>query len=336
MTTTPPLNGADQPPLIAPAAVAAARRRVERATRALVLTHIAPDGDAIGSLLGLGLALRAAGKTVVMACADPVPETFRFLPAAGEITQNPTGAFDLVIAVDAADLGRLGGLGERLAAPPDLLFDHHVTNPGYAAVNLLDVSAASTAELIAEHLPLLGLPLTRSSAEALLAGVVTDTLGFRTSNTSAKTLGLAQTLMAAGANLPEIYDLAFYKRPFAAVRLWAEGLARVRLEGRLVWAELSLAARQAAGYYGQGDADLINVLISVREADIAVIFVERNDGKVKISWRAVPGLNVAGLAASFGGGGHAPAAGAEVAGSLAEVEARVLTATRALLDGQAP
>lgn len=336
-STLPPTT--DQPvtpPLVAPAVVAAARRRVERAGRALVLTHIAPDGDAIGSLLGLGLALRAAGKTAVMACADPVPEAFRFLPAAGEIVQQPAGQFDLVVAVDAADLGRLGALGERLTAPPDLLFDHHVTNPGYADLNLIDVSAASTAELITEHLPALGLPLTRSSAESLLAGLVTDTLGFRTSNTSVKTLGLAQTLMAAGASLPEIYDLAFYKRSFAAVRLWAEGLARLKLEDRIVWAELPLAARQAAGYYGQGDADLINVLTSVREADIAVIFVERNDGKVKISWRAVPGLNVAGLAAAFGGGGHAPAAGAEVAGSLAEVEAQVLAATRALLNGSGP
>jgi phosphoesterase RecJ-like protein len=321
---------ATDPPLAAD--LAAARRRVERAGRALVLTHIAPDGDAIGSLLGFGLALQAAGKTVVLACADPVPEAFRFLPGADAIVQQVTGAFDLVVAVDAADLGRLGVLGERLPAPPHLLFDHHVTNPGYAAINLIDTSAASTAELIAEHLPALGLPLTQPCAECLLAGVITDTLGFRTSTTSAKTLSLTQTLMAAGASLPEIYDLAFYKRSFAAVRLWAEGLARLKLEERIVWAELPLAARQAAGYYGQGDADLINILTSVREADVAIIFVERSDGKVKISWRAAPGINVASLAASFGGGGHAPAAGAEVAGTLPEVEAQILAATRALLN----
>lgn len=313
------------------AVVAAARRRIVAAQRALLLTHVAPDGDAIGSLLGLGLALREAGKTVSMACADPVPDLFEFLPAAGEITRAFSGEFDLIVALDAADPGRLGALGEALPRRPDLLFDHHLTNPGYADCNLIDVSAASTAELIVEHLPALGLPLTRPAAECLLAGIITDTLGFRTSNTTAKTLALTQQLMAAGAALPEVYDKAFYKRSFAAVRLWAEGLACIQLEDRLVWTELTLEARRAARYYGLGDADLINVLSSVREADIAVIFVERNDGKVKISWRAAPGFNVAALAAAFGGGGHAPAAGAEVAGTLDEVKTRVLKATRELL-----
>ncbi|MBP7691046.1 MAG: hypothetical protein KA764_03975 [Anaerolineales bacterium] len=322
MTPTPPAD----------AALAAARRRVARAERAWVLTHLAPDGDAIGSLLGLGWALRAAGQSVSLLCVDPAPEAFRFLSGADEIAARlPAGPVDLIVAVDAADLGRLGALGEQLPRPPDLQFDHHLTNPGYAAVNVIDVAAASTAELITAHLPALDLPLTRPSAEALLAGVITDTLGFRTSNTTARTLGLAQTLIAAGAALPEIYDRAFYKRSFGAVRFWGEGLTQVRLEGRLVWTSLTLEARRAAGYYGQGDADLINVLSSVREADIAVIFVERPEGKVKVSWRAAPGFNVAGLAAEFGGGGHAPAAGAELTGSVADVETRVLAATRALL-----
>ncbi len=332
MTTAPTPSVTEAP---APAAtLAAARRRIERAQRCLLLTHIAPDGDAVGSLLGCGLALEAAGKTVVMACADPVPDMFQFLTGADRIVRQFNGAFDLVVALDAADFGRLGGLGQALPRPPDLLFDHHITNPGYADLNVIDVAAASTAELVTACLADLGLPLTRPSAEALLAGVVTDTLGFRTANTSAKTLATTQQLLAAGASLSEVYDKAFYKRSFAAVRFWGEGLARLKLEGRIVWALLPLEARKAANYAGQGDADLINVLTSVREADIAIIFVERNDGKVKISWRAVPGFNVATLAASFGGGGHAPAAGAEISGTLAEVETRVLAATRALLDAR--
>lgn len=324
---------AGQPAPLA-AAIGAARRRLERAERVLVVTHAAPDGDAIGSLLGFGLALRAAGRvqTVSLVCADPVPDTFRFLAGATEVSQRlPAEAPDLIVAVDAADLGRLGPVGPQLPHPPDLLFDHHITNPGYAAINVIDVQAASTSELITEHLKDLGLPLPQAAAAALLAGLVTDTLGFRTSNTTAKTLGLAQTLMAAGAPLPEIYDQALNKRGFAAVRFWAEGLAALKLEGRLVWTSLTLEARRAAGYYGQGDADLINVLTTVREADVAVIFVERPDGRVKVSWRAAPGYNVAELAGRFGGGGHAPAAGAELAGSLAEVEAQVLDATRALM-----
>jgi phosphoesterase RecJ-like protein len=128
-----------------------------------------------------------------------------------------------------------------------------------------------------------------------------------------------------------VYDLSFYKRPFAAVRLWGYGLSRVKLENRIVWTTLTLSDKVQAHYHGQGDADLVNTLTSVREADIAVILTERDDGRVKVSWRAVPGLNVATVAAAFGGGGHVAAAGAEISGPLDEAEKRVLAATRALL-----
>jgi bifunctional oligoribonuclease and PAP phosphatase NrnA len=308
-----------------------AREQIARAKRVLVVTHISPDGDAIGSLLGFGLAVRNLGKEVVMACADVVPELFRYLPAVDEITLKPNGSFDLVVVLDVAEARRMGPVGEQLARLPDLVFDHHVTNPGFGLINFIDPQAASTAELLTELLEPLGLALTPEVAECLLTGLVTDTLGFRTSNTTVKTLGLAQTLMRAGADLQRVYDLSLFKRSYSAVRLWAEGLARLQMKHRIVWARLPLEARAASGYQGFGDADLINVLTSVREADVAVIFVERTDGKVKISWRSVPGINVAQVAMAFGGGGHAAAAGAEIAGTMEEVEKLVLDATRAAI-----
>jgi phosphoesterase RecJ-like protein len=142
--------------------------------------------------------------------------------------------------------------------------------------------------------------------------------------------------MQAGASLHQIYDNSLYKRSYTAIRLWAQGLATLELKQRLVWARLTLPARQAAGYQGLGDADLIDVLSSVRDADVALIFVERPDGKVKISWRSVPGINVAEVAAQFGGGGHAAAAGAEIAGAMDEVVPRVLAATRLALKAASP
>ncbi|MCC7359215.1 MAG: DHH family phosphoesterase [Anaerolineales bacterium] len=317
-------------PIQNPADLDLARARLAAAQRLLVITHIAPDGDAIGSLLGLGLALRAAGHAPVLACADPVPEVFRFLAGADTITAAPEGDFDYAVALDVSDPARMGAVGAALGRPPDLVLDHHLTNPGFGALNFIDVAAASTAELVTELLPALGLPLPNEAAQALLTGVVSDTLGFRTSNTTPKTLGLAQTLMQAGGELSRVYDLALFKRSYSAVRLWAEGLSRMQLKHHLIWARLPLEARKAAGFQGIGDADLINLLTSVREADIALIFVERADGKVKVSWRSVAGINVAEVAAQFGGGGHAQAAGAEVAGTLDDVEAQVLAATRPL------
>ena len=314
----------------------AARSALAGARRVLVITHVNPDGDAIGSLLGFGLAARAAGKDVVLACADQPPDMFRFLPAFDEITAKAQGPFDLVVVLDVSDAARMGAVGAALERMPDIVVDHHLTNPGFARINFIDASAASTAELLTELLPEFGLALSQPVAECLLTGLVSDTLGFRTSNTSTKTLALAQQLMQAGAVLHEIYDRSLYKRSYTAVRLWAEGLARMEMKHRMVWARLPLEARAASGYQGFGDADLINVLTSVREADVALIFVERADGKVKVSWRSLPGINVAEVAAQFGGGGHAAAAGAEITGTVAEVEARVLAATRLAMRTASP
>jgi phosphoesterase RecJ-like protein len=308
-----------------------ARSLIAASTRVLAITHVNPDGDAIGSLLGFGLALRALGKAVVFACSDPLPDMFTFLPGFAEVTMTPHGPFDLVVVLDVSDPPRMGSIGAGLARPPDILFDHHITNIGFARVNFIDVSAASTAELVTELLPGLGLSLNETVAQCLLTGLVTDTLGFRTSSTTTKTLATAQDLMAAGAVLYTVYDQSLFRRSYSAVRMWAEGLARMQLKHRIVWARLPLDTRQASGYQGLGDADLINVLTSIREADVAVIFVERPDGRIKVSWRSVPGIDVASVALMFGGGGHAAASGAEVAGTLDEVETRVLAATRALV-----
>lgn len=313
------------------AELAAARRRLERATTVLALTHYAPDGDALGSLLGLGLALRALGKHVTLACADPVPDTFRFLPHSRLVSPQINPHAEVIVALDAAELSRLGDLAAQLPRQPDLQFDHHITNTRFADLNLVDVQAASTAELVADLLEPLGLPLNADVAQCLLAGLVSDTLGFRTSSTTPKTMQVAEKLVGAGASLQYTIDQALHKRSVGAVRLWALGLANLQLADRIVWTSLPLSARAAAGYNGKGDADLINVLTTVREADIAITLTEREDGKVKISWRSTPQYNVAAVAQQFGGGGHAAAAGAEMTATLVEAEQQVLAATRALM-----
>ncbi len=314
--------------------VESARALIAGAKRVLAITHVNPDGDAIGSLLGFGLAARRLGKDVVMACADPVPELFRFLPSADEITLAPDGAFDLVVVLDVSEAVRMGALRDKLTGLPDIVFDHHITNPGFGKLNFIVPEAASTAELVTELLEPLGLPLTDEVAECLLTGLVSDTLGFRTANTTVKSLALAQQLIQAGAVLSTVYDLSLFKRSYSAVRLWGEGLVHAQLKHRVVWTRLTLEARKTSGYQGLGDADLINVLASVREADVALIFVERADGMVKVSWRSAPGIHVADVAVAFGGGGHPAAAGAEVAGTLDEVEHQVLQATWAAVKAQ--
>jgi bifunctional oligoribonuclease and PAP phosphatase NrnA len=164
---------------------------------------------------------------------------------------------------------------------------------------------------------------------------VSDTLGFRTSNVTAESLRTAACLVEKGANLAEIYHRALISRSFEAARFWGYGLEKMQREGKLVWTTLTLEDRVNAGYSGNDDADLVNMLSSIDESDITVIFVQQKSGRVKVSWRADAGWDVSQVALQFGGGGHPAAAGADIDGDLETVKERVLKATRVVLNGSA-
>jgi phosphoesterase RecJ-like protein len=304
-----------------------ARTLIQNAKRIQIITHISPDGDAIGSMLGLSWALRAIGKETVPVSVDGCPDTFQFLPGVEEIVKKADPTCDITILVDCADQHRAGKPAEKLGRQPDLNFDHHITNPGFAKVNFVDAGMTATGELLTNLLPGLGLPLTKDAAECLLCGLVSDTLGFRTANTGAAALATAQTLMAAGADLPSIYDKALNRRSFAAIKLWGNTLAGAQVADGIAWATIPLAMKQSVGYNGKGDADVVSVLSTIDEAQIVIVMIENSEG-VKISWRARPGIDVAKIAQSFGGGGHVSAAGANIPGTLADVEPKILAATR--------
>lgn len=306
------------------------RRRFQTAKRILIVSHIRPDGDAVGALLGLGLALTQTNKEVRMVLADGVPQNLRFLEGSKEIHRSagPINAFDLVVVVDCSDLVRTGPvLSEHV---PDINIDHHITNLNFAVTNLVIPEQVATAAIIAEYLPAWGLDYNSAIAAALLTGIVTDTLGFRTSNITSEALRLAAMLMDHGANLPELYTRSLVSKTFEAARYWSLGLGRIQREESLVWTVLTLADRQSVQYPGNDDADLVNVLAAI-DSDVAVIFVEQKNGHVKVSWRGRPGYDVSQIALQFGGGGHAAAAGADITGALETVQKQVLEATRAMI-----
>ncbi|MGE5223613.1 MAG: DHH family phosphoesterase [Omnitrophica WOR_2 bacterium] len=315
----------------------AIHQNIQDARRILTAAHIRPDGDAVGSLVGLGLALQAAGKEVQMVLVDKVPASYRFLEGANQVLTKATGKFDCVIVLDCSDLLRSGDAlkvtgegGETTGLAPDINIDHHPTNLEFARLNLVNPEAVATSEILARHLTDFGLPLTQPVANALLTGIVTDTIGFRTSNMNPQVLHLAASLMDAGADLPEIYSHALSQRSFQAARYWGAGLSKLKREGPLVWTTLTLADRSAAEYPGRDDADLINVMSAIEGAEVALLLVEQKRGAVKVSWRAQPGLDVSQIALRFGGGGHKAAAGAEIEGALDDVQDKVLMATREL------
>jgi len=302
---------------------------IHQARRILAVAHIAPDGDAIGSLLGLGHALRALGKQVVLACADPVPQVFHYLPGHEAITSEPVGEFQLLISLDGSDISRLGAIYRpaAFAHVPLLNIDHHVTNVHFGTVNWVDTSAAAVAEMIFELVGELGVPLTRDIALCLLNGIVTDTRCFRTSSTTIKTMTIATRLMEAGASLSLITEQVLNRRPLAVIRLWGEALTTLQLRDRVIWAEITQAMRERAGMKENDSVGgLASFLVSAHEADVAVVFSEKPDNKVEVGFRAVPGYDVSGVALQLGGGGHPLASGCTLSGSLEQVRERVLAA----------
>ena len=307
------------------------KQRIQAAQCVLITSHIRPDGDAIGSSLGLALALLDAGKKVQVVLSDGLPASFRHLPGSGLIRTRASGECDLIISVDCSDLKRVGNALDGYRTP-DIVVDHHSTNDAFGILNLIEPEAAATASVLTRHMHTWGLTITTPIAANLLTGLVTDTLGFRTSNTTPEVLRQAADLFEIGADMSTLYYRSLIRRTFPAAKYWGAGLSRLeRLDG-IVWTALTVADRKASGYTGNDDADLISVISSIDEADVAIIFTEQNKNKTKVSWRGLkPDIDVSRIASQFGGGGHKAASGAEISGSLDEVCERVLNTTRKAL-----
>ncbi len=299
----------------------------------VIVGHIRPDGDAVGSLLALSQSLQQIGKRVTPILVDGVPQTLHFIANTEEIQTEFPQDYGALIAVDVSDLGRLGVASQALKGKPDINIDHHPTNTYFAAINIVQPAAAATTQILYDFILELELPLDAQIATHLMLGLVTDTIGFRTSNVSAKTLRVAAALIDHGAALAEVYQNSLNRRSYAAARYWGQGLARLERHDGVVLASLTLEDREITGYPGIDDADLINVLSTIEDAKIAVLLVEQEGGSVKISWRSKDDVNVAELATTFGGGGHHQAAGAIISGDVEAVKRNVLSASLAALNG---
>lgn len=309
----------------------AIKERLDRSQSLVIASHVRPDGDAIGSLLALGLALQDAGKSVQMVLVDGVSSSFRHLEGSELIVKEPKGEFDTFITVDCADFKRVGKAFESFRLP-DINIDHHKTNEEFGKLNLIEAEEVATAAILARHLPEWGYRITKPIAAALLTGIVTDTLGFRTSNTNPSALRLTAMLMETGVDMTDLYMKSLVKKTFPAARYWGAGLSSLEQKNGIVWATLTREDRKKAGYGGNDDADLINIISAIEGNKVGMIFVEQNDHHVKISWRALaPNIDVSQVAKYFNGGGHAAAAGADIPGTLSEIEPLVLKTTQAML-----
>jgi phosphoesterase RecJ-like protein len=297
----------------------------------LCVSHVSPDGDAYGSLLGMGLLLRHLGKEPVLAMHDRTPREFQSLPGASEIL-GPTQVasdYDLIMVLDTSSLDRMGSVykAEQHSGIPMIVIDHHITNTYFGAINWVAPEYAATCQMLVALADALAIPLTGSLAECLLTGVVTDTLCFRTSNTTVEVLEVGARLMRGGGDLLNITQRLLNQRSFGLFKLWGQVLSHVQLEEGVIWTTISRQEIRRAGDQ-TNDGQLSSTLITANEADMSATFMEKKDNQgrllVECSFRARPGFDVAAVALGLGGGGHPAASGCTLPGTAVEVAASVV------------
>lgn len=314
------------------------KRHLEAADRILVITHVGPDGDAISSLTAMGVALKQIGKSFSLVCDDGLPERFRYLPLSDLVRSAPETdiSYDLIIALDAGDLERLGRAYADLSQPkpPIINLDHHITNTNYGMLNLIRPETNSTTEVLHGFFNELEVPLTRDLAICLLTGLVTDTLSFRTASVNAVTLRTAAELVDAGADLFEVTTKALNLKPLSTLLLWQTGLNNMHQEDGFLWTSISKEESELAGHSGTSSFGLGNLLADVEEVVLSVVILEMADGQISVGFRCRPPYSVSELAQSLGGGGHHLAAGCTIAGPLMAAETLVVARTREFLQQQ--
>ncbi len=290
------------------------------ARQPVLFCHRSPDGDTVGAALGLARALRHLGQEPAVVCADPLPPSLHFLPGSATIATAVPDDPDLLVTVDVSDLGLLGDVRadlERLRPGRTLLnIDHHASDTEYGDVNLVDTTAASTAEIVYDLVAAFPAPVDRDMAMLLLTGIINDTHSFQNANSTTRALATAASLVAAGADAAMIsYNLLLRRRPQAAL-LWGRVLATLRLDdaGRVASA---VATREMIDACEAETSDLdgvVEFLRSIDGVDLAFLLKGMPDGHFKASVRTTTRVDAVELTAAFGGGGHRRAAGCDLPG----------------------
>lgn len=309
---------------------------IQQAGRMCFFLHVSPDGDSIGSTLGVYHALRAAGKDVVLPLVEPIPRVYRFLPGwdtAFTPWQQVQGPFDLAVFLDCGDRSRVGDAEPLVQmARATLNIDHHQTNTIYGDYNHLDYSAAALGEVAYRLLRTLGLPFTREIATCIYTAIVTDTGSFKYESVTAETHRIAAELLACGVRPYDVAAAVFENETAPSLRLLARALGTLQVEGKLAWVHVDQAMLRETGALDEDTEGIVNYARAVNGVEVGCFFRETANGGVKVSLRSRGHVDVGAVAVSLGGGGHARAAGITLPGvALAEAMDRVLAAVRPLL-----
>ena len=304
-------------------AAARSLEMLKGAGHVLLPTHQNVDADGLATPLALSRALETFGITSTVVVSDgELPKSLRFLPDVDRVLcygERPLPDYDLLVLADCADRRRLGTFyaedpGRLAGGTPIINVDHHVTNDLYGTVNIVEPTAAATSEVVAALLAEWNVPITQVLAQCLLAGIYGDTLGLRTSSATSRTMRTAADLVDAGANPEPVVDALFRVKPKSTVCLWERALRRVRWTGRVIWTDLTRATLQECRAVPSEAEGFVNFLAGTEGSLVAAMLYETDFGW-RVSLRSLPDdVNVAEIAAEFGGGGHPRAAGCEIRG----------------------
>jgi len=312
---------------------------IEQANSILVTSHIDPDGDALGSTLAMAYVCKQWGKRVICVNESPIPRRFSFLPKIDEVRrpEQVNESFEYVIVVDAADRKRVGETVQQCFHPQAqiLNIDHHRTNDEFGTINVVMPNVCATAGILYQWMKNSAkVRWDATLATYLYTGILTDTGGFRYSNTSADVLRMAAQLVDYGAQADEIADYALESSSYEQIRCLERALSTLSLseDGQIAWLSLSLADVK---WIQANDADvegIVDIPRKIEGVDVGIFFRETSESTVKVSFRSKKKVDVSKIAQEFGGGGHPRAAGCTVEGGLEAVKKQVLKRVKAELE----
>jgi len=310
---------------------------LKRCRAVLLSVHKNPDGDALGSQLGLMLALEKAGKEVTMHNLDPVPEIYRFLPHSERIKSGKPviGRYDALVVLDC-EPPRTGLFDGAYPATTLINIDHHITNPREWQRTWLDAEASATGEMVYRLLGPLGVSMDRDIALCLYTAIFTDTGSFRYSNTRPESMRISASLLEAGADPWLVSENVYESFAYRRLKLLGNVLAGMERseDARIAWVVVTDDLYRQYEASAEDTDNFVNFVRSTKGVEVAVLFRQTGARQYKISLRSKGRVDLSGLAQTFGGGGHKNAAGAVIDGTLAEVKSRVLGAVGKVLVDQ--
>ncbi len=307
-------------------------KKLKTLNHILITSHIHPDGDNISSITALGMGLSSLGKSVVIALVSPVPHIYKFLPYTEKIIDfnkldEDRPNFDCAVVLDVANLKRVGETVDiRKYTKLILNIDHHVKTENCGDISFVDSSYSSTAEIIYNLLIDMNIKITPEIAETLYAGIMTDTGGFQFQNTTASAMKTISELIAAGASPEKISQKIYFSNRAAKIILMGKVLSTLKFDpsGKIGWIVATKDVIDECGANSDDLENIINNITSIETIEVAILFRDLNDGKIKLSLRARNSVDVQKFALKYQGGGHKKAAGMVVEAPLEEAVNRII------------